>query len=244
MASVMNDRAARITFVLGLVPLTGAVFILTGEFIDIARLKIDQFQAASMISSLLVCAANVIIWRRYIRWNALRAASTGALTLLVIGQVLLWQPLWSGLGCGVGEVMRFGQSVSVLGLWCVGCCLTWWTMRMGSTDRPPDRNAAHHRRMTSETVRLALWLGMVPLLFGLFFMIGVTIGRWTDLHDPAVGIIAFEVVILIAILVWWGLWRLHSAHTKRHLALTFLLGFAAIISPLYVFPAFGVFPRR
>ncbi|HEY3244847.1 MAG TPA: hypothetical protein VGM03_16010 [Phycisphaerae bacterium] len=232
MAGAMNDRAARIAMLLGFVPLIVAIFYMAGVIGDL--LGQDGLQSACLVASVALCALTLRVWRRYVRWTGPRIVSTFALGLLVIAQVVIWQPIWAVGGCGADDVLRFGQSSSLAGLWCVAAGLIWWAEVLLSDRR---RRAAHLEErtgMSANMVRLAMGMALMPLLPGVFIVVGVTVDHFTSSSWPWAGFVAYEVCAVIAVGVWLALWRRVVHWTPARRRWTLLLAAAAAIVPASV----------
>ena len=117
----MTDRCARIVYLLALMP------FLIGTWALVLAFERLSSQIPTGVATLLAIGLTIMVWRRYVRWSALRSTSTIGLALLVLAQVALWRPLWS-TGCSDIDIAQcISQSLSSLGLWLAVCTLLWWT---------------------------------------------------------------------------------------------------------------------
>lgn len=121
----MSDAAARIAMLLGLVPLSIATFIVSVGIVD--RIADEHcVRISSALSTLLVVAFVLLVWRGYVHWTRRRRRLTAGFTALLVLHLVLWLPLWR-INCNADEeALKLGQSSTLLGLWCLGCAILWW----------------------------------------------------------------------------------------------------------------------
>jgi hypothetical protein len=227
----MNDRAARVALLLALAPLAAGTFRVAGEVGEL--IGRDYLQSACLVGSVLLCAMTLRVWRRYIRWTGPRVISTIALTMLVIAQVVVWQPVLS-TGC-TDDVLRFGQSSALAGLWCMAAALIWWSDILLSDRRGRVARPRKSTIMSPNIVRLAIGLSLLVLLPGLFFVVGITVDHLTGSSWPVAGFIAYESCAVVALSVWLALWRGTVAWTPRRRRWTLVLAAAVAVVPASVF---------
>lgn len=232
----MNDRAARIAMLLGLTPLTVFVWLAGGQLMDVLQIE-SSLQGATLLATLVLGLAVVWIWRRYIPRTPARLTSTVALSALLLGQVLVWRPLWDMPGCANNDIMRVAQGLTTAGLWCIGCALSWWGVlrlrRKDRTPRVPDSIDRQQGRspMTPNTFRLAVGLALMPLLPGLFWMSGLALDHFLNLEDDLGIALAFEVCAVVVLAMWVGLWRRVVVWSPASRAWTLGLAAAILLVP-------------
>jgi DNA-directed RNA polymerase subunit RPC12/RpoP len=182
-----------------------------------------------------------------VHWNWVRTGSTLGLLAATLTQVVVWVPMLNVGGCGLDDTLRFGQSLSMGGFWWIGCVLIWWGAFLL---RPARAYVPHHlrpatlrhesqtptpigrRHMTPNSVRLALAMALVPLLPGLFWVTFMTeIYLTQNMNDWAV-MRAYELCAVLAMLIWWALWRRSVPWTARRRNGTILLAALLLVSPL------------
>ncbi|MFQ5425262.1 MAG: hypothetical protein ACE5F9_14955 [Phycisphaerae bacterium] len=235
----MNDRSAQLTMVLAVAPLTVAAFLVGGELADhVAGVQTLKF--ATMIATFTLCAAVLWIWRRYVRWNVVRRSTTAALTVLVIGQVLVWRPMWHMSGCAQDDILRVAQSLASAGLWCAGCGLSWWGVVLLRRQRllaPLEHNEYHSQRcvMSPSTVRLAIGFALIPFLPGLFFTAMLGVRSFSSMGETGAMGLAYQSCAIVAVLVWLLLWRGLVSWTRARWAWTWVLAALVLAVPWSVF---------
>jgi len=211
----MNDRQFRIALLLALPPLTVVVFLLSGELFKLGGNTFssgnwDELRFGTTATTIVICGLWWWVWRHLITWNRRRAATTLALAVFVVGQVLFWQPLWHSSAFPQDDILRCAQSLADLGLWCLGCVLTWWGGYLWRRNRIPEETQSPQeggRFMSVGTVRLAIGIALLPLLSGVFFMVTGAVNEFLHWNDPWLLVIGYLVCALLAVLVWLGVWR-------------------------------------
>lgn len=121
----MSDRLCRMQMMIALPYGVVGVFYFSFGLCQDFKLSKDSLQFACLMGTLFASLTVLSVWRRYVHWSGLRVSSTVALSLLMIGQVVVWKPIWSTTQCAVEEYQKFGQSGSCLGLWMGSCALVW-----------------------------------------------------------------------------------------------------------------------
>ena len=221
----------RVTLWLALVPLVFGVWcLLIAGF--------DNFRLASAAGTIIGLALAIAIWRKYVRWAVLRSLSTTGLVVFTLAQVLIWHPLWAIGGCNMDDILCTAQSLVTLGLGLALTILVWWggLLRRADHARRPQTDF-RRRLMTPNAVRLAIGIALVPFLPGLFVMIVLGLGsfggsRWSDEMRLFA---AYELCVVIAILVWFLLWRRAAEWTPARRIVTITLALTLLGSPLSVF---------
>jgi hypothetical protein len=222
----MNDRCARITFGLALAPATTALWIV----LAVTPWGSD-FKLPSLIGTVGALLLGVVTWRRYVRWQVLRSLSTAGIAALIIGQVLLWQPLWQ-IKCYEHAICT-AQSLASLGAAQMGLAFVWWAPLLSRTNSPQSPNS-RRQSMTPHGVRLVIALALIPLLPGVFFVCFFCMRGIDDLLRL---FISYELCTAIALVVWLLLWRRTVYWTLSRSLATALLAFLFLLSPLAVFGA-------
>ena len=193
----------------------------------------NDWRMASLAGTVTSVILAVVIWRKYVRWTVLRSSSSLAVVLLVVAQVFLWRPLWAIGGCGMDDALRTAQSLAAMGLGLIALIFLWWGGFLWKHTRRSVANSILRRlRMTSNAVRLTVGIALVPLLPGLFF-IGVYALQDFGLSWPEDVYIClcYEACAILAVIVWWLLWRPVVEWNRRRRVLTGLLAVAFLASP-------------
>ncbi len=231
----MNDRTARLALLLALAPLLAGLFYVGGAVVAGFRSS-DDVRGASFVATLTLCLGTVWIWRRYVRWDLVRVSSTAGLTLLALGQVLLWYPVFPVSDCVSDDLLRCGQSSTLAGLWCVGCALTWWWSVLAERRRPvPSAAPSGGLIMSPNTARAALGMALLPLLPGVFFLVAVPLEDLTPLTAPHSLFVAYEACALVAVGAWLRIWRRRVAWTPLARRRTSWLAIALAVAPMSVY---------
>jgi hypothetical protein len=226
----MSDRCARITLLLALVPLVVGVW---GVFLSAG---LGDGHISSIAGTLIALVGAILIWRKYVRWSVLRSTSTFGLVLLMVVQVVLWQPLWAIGGCGMRDLLCFGQSLVMLGLGLAGAFVLWWGTTLKRGNWRIGTSAAGRLVMTRDAVRLAIGIALIPLLPGVFViemlaLQAFTGGLWSE---DVRAFAAYEVCIAVAIGVWWLLWLRAIQWNARRRIVTICLATILVVSPVLV----------
>jgi hypothetical protein len=235
----MSDRAMRLAMRLGLTPIVVAIAFLAARIWDTAGLPDRSIDAAmATAGTVIVCAFTLWIWRHYVRWNRLRSLSTAGLTLFVLAQVIAWHPIWATTDCSVQLVLCWGQSGTSAGAWCMACGLLWWSaVLLGRNHRDLDGSKREKRTMTTDAARLAIGMGMLPFLPGVFFLTMGTLEAFGYSADKTVGWACYQVCAILAGGIWLALWRRRVEWTRRRRRLTLVLITALLAVPFAAFAA-------
>lgn len=224
---------------LALPPLTVAAFCM-GDLISTSFSNVwpgaDAIQNAALASTLTFAGIWCAIWRPFLHRDSRRIAATIALAALLIGQVLIWRPIWHTSGCAQDDVLRCAQSMADLGLWCVGFALTWWgrllwrsTRRQSKSMTRPNSKGRHV--MTPDTVRLAVGFALMPLLPGVFFIVGNALHDFFSLNDDVTFVGAYGVCAVLSVVLWWLVWRGAVRWTSQRTVRTALLVAMMVVAP-------------
>jgi len=238
----MTQSQSRIAFMLALAPGTFAVTVFCGELGPPSWSGVawaDSSQFACLIATLVFMAAWWAIWRPPLARQSRAVATTVAMAVLIIGQILVWQPIVHSTECAHDTTMLMAQSLGDLGLWCLGFALTWWGGRRWRELRrrrqwPSDSTAIKGTLMTPGIVRLALGFSLIPLLPALFFIVVLLLDDFFSLHDQLAFTIGYAVCGIVAISIWLLAWRRAVCWTPRRTWMTALLVaavFASAFSP-------------
>ncbi len=241
----MNDRIARLAVLLGLIPaivglivsimsIRSELSVFIGPLTPVVR-SFEQF--ALVIASSVMVVVLVVLWRRYVRWTPGRSTTTAAATALLLGQVLLWHPICKVQGCGQNEILMVGQSAATAGVWCIGCSLTWWSFairRRRGRDAP--LRSEGKKLMTPDVARIACGMALFPLLFGLWWMTAVCLHEVVFPNSrPWPEYLALELISLVAVAVWFVLWRTRVQWSRVRRMMTLILALALLIAPAHMF---------
>jgi len=237
----MTYCQSRIALLLALPPLICAAFGLGGVWNDVVRRSTgwafqDTMQAAAIAATLFFCIAWWAVWRPMLHGNARQWAATLAIAAVIIGQVLFWQPMWHSSGCADDDILRCAQSLTDLGLGCLGFALTWWGGRRWRQIRQLSipSGIAHQKGrhdMSPNTVRLAVGFALMPLLPGVFFIVGQAADNHFSLTSEEAFVIAYAAAALIVVSVWWLVWRRAVVWTPVRRIRTGLLAALVAIAP-------------
>lgn len=229
----MNDRAYRIVLLQALAYLIAGVFFVSGQDFSKKLTGFDQTQAASFIATSFMSIAVLWIWRRHIRWTGLRTSSTFALTVLMFAQVIIWQPMLGSTDCVITQALPPAQSLSMVGLWCAGCCVVWWAPVL----RMPLNQRLGRNVMSPEAVRLALGGALIPFLPGVFWLTYCLyfIVSNGSINGNVLVWASYQTSTMIGFLSWFVLWRKRVTWSARCKGVTAMLACILLLSPLSVF---------
>lgn len=239
----MNDRAARLATVLSLVWFVPGVAVVSVHMLNIlwpgwgTATPADRVNYCLLTATLFMVIPTIWTWRKYVRWTALRSMSTGALTGMVLSQVLVALPWFPVTGCAQRELLLTQQAVACGGLWCMLCGIIWWNVQLAGRDiyLGSRQRWREVRTMSRDAARLAIAFGMVPLLVGVYFLSQYF---WVMAGMPRLGmqpsILSAELCSIILGAVWLILWRRSVQWTALRIRLTAYLGVVLICAPLGV----------
>jgi len=241
----MTVAQSRIAALLMLPPLTVAAFFLGEEWNALAALVYanpDAMQVGALASTVVFCGIWCLIWRPTLQRDPRRLAATLALAALIIGQVLVWRPMWHSTGCADDDVLRAAQSLTDLGLWCLGFALTWWggrrwrEIRRTSFTRTSTNTKGAHP-MSPGIVRLAVGFALIPLLPGVFFIVGQAMDHFANIGNDETLACAYASGAILAVGIWWLVWRRAVNWTPRRKERTTLLVIMMALAPFTPFIA-------
>lgn len=181
-----------------------------------------------------------LLWRRFVTWTFRRVAGTGAATIVLLTHLLLWQPLWAA-GCGREDMLRFGQSCGMAGLWIVVTAYLWWGIAEGLV-------AWRRHRMPPYAVRVIYGMALIPFIPGLWFVVALVFGDLIMGNAPSLGnagerlvpACAHFVCGLVIVIWWWLVWRRAvrwtPSLTRRYVWLGFAFLLLVTLAPL---PEYG-----
>ncbi len=232
-------------------PLTGRLMLCLGLLFLIPALSfqvcvcfspwvpLDDLQAANLAFAGLVVGTGLWLWRRFVRWTLGRAAATAITMLVPLAQVLWWQPMFN-VGCVTDDILRTGQTLSLIGLWVWVAVWLWWGLDRGwAVLRTRWPLAADGRRMMTPTARsLAAGMGLLPFVIGLWLILYVFLVDVVDLDSEELSVLVCNgVCAAVAVVVWVLIWRHRVAWTRRARIGTILssgvLLHVAVLVPLY-----------
>lgn len=198
----MHDRTARLMCVLGLTPLTCAIFT-AALFLGSGRGV--EMRAVTAGCTLLLTIALVLLWRRYVAWTTRRGAGVATLTAALLVHSLLWIPIYD-VECIDRDIVCLGQSSSLSGVWAILVCLLWWGGAWRATR--PGGEIPRRNRMTPESVRMALSFALIPLLPGVsavsYYFLRANGIQTTGEIELA---FSYAVSALLAVAAWLLIWR-------------------------------------
>ncbi len=242
----MTNCHSRVAMLLALPPLTVAVFCMGDELSDLFKTvwaEAELMQVAALASTLTFAGLWWAIWHPVLHRDGRRIAATLALAAVLIGQVLIWRPMWHTSGCAQDDILRCAQSLSDLGLWCLGFALTWWGGRQWRNLRQQSKSLKRwdskgRHIMTPNTVRLAVGFALMPLLPGVFFIVGNALHDFFSLNDDVTFVGAYCVCATLAVTLWWLAWRRVVRWTPQRRVRTGLL-----VAMMFVAPFTPLIPR-
>ncbi len=236
----MSDRIARLAVVLGLTPLAVGIAILFFRILLQLESNLPKLPPAirgNWLAVILAATTGVVViiviglWRNYVRWTIGRWSKTVGLTLLLFGQLWAWQPIVAVSGCGKQENLIASQSVVTVAMWIVGCAVSWWGLVLFRGDRHVSPVSRGRMPMPLDVARMALGLGLVPLVFGVFWMAGVLETAERRASGPFEAIITLEVCAIVTVCIWFFAWRRRVQWTRPKFGWTLGLALTAIAVP-------------
>lgn len=249
----MSDRIARLAVVLGLTPLAVGIAILFFRILlefESSLPKLPAAMTGDWLAVILAATSGIVIlvviglWRNYVRWTLGRWCKTLGLTLLLFGQLWVWQPIVSVSGCGEKENLIASQSVVTVAMWIVGCAVSWWGLALfrGARHVPPISRG--RMPMPLDVARMAMGLGLIPLVFGAFWMSSVLENAERRVSGPLESLISLEVCAILTVSLWFFAWRRRVQWTRRKLGWTLGLALTLLAVPWVVLLFRWTFPSE
>lgn len=108
--------AARVLMMLAATAIVPAASFVAMVFLE-EYYSVDGFRVWLILCAVGITLATVAIWRRAVHWTLGRSATATLVAAIPLAQAILAQPIWSTSGCGVEEVLLFGQHNATVGIW-------------------------------------------------------------------------------------------------------------------------------
>jgi len=219
----MSDVASRILMTLALWAALPAVFAL-GGFALPDGFRDETFRAAAL-ATFVGMGLYVWLWRRFVRWSVGRSAASVSLLAVVLGHLILWQPMWDA-GC-VTDVLITAQQEAVFSLVAIGLACVWWSWAFARLETHPRRQS-----MSAMAVRLVICSALIPLAPAVFWIAGSACDEF-DIRGPFADY--RNAVLPAALTVWLVLvlaWRTAVTWTARRVTLTLGLFAVTVAMPI------------
>ena len=121
----------------------------------------NAIQPYAVLGTLAVVLLSLGIWRAVVIWTAGRYAGTVILAAVPLAQVLWWKPLWQA-GCIDEDILRWGQTLGLGGLWGWATVWVWWGwQRLGPS-------VGRRLAMTPSAKRVLLAFATIPLVVAVY----------------------------------------------------------------------------
>ena len=230
----MNERAAKVTILLAVLYAVPAMFC----FVGVSGWRLgwgggSTDLTASLVCTLSILASTIWIWRKYIRWTYLRSLSTFGVGAIVVGQVLVWTPLWGNSGCtAVDNAIIESQSLMLLAFWLIGNALTWWGGLLRKSGAAADNNPLGGVRMSLTAFRLTIGLALMLFLPGLFWFWVYTEEHFEFSGSPWRPWRAYLACAVVLIGAWIIVWLRAITWNRSRRIWTFGLALALLASTL------------
>ena len=207
--------ATRLVLCLVLFLLAPASAAIAAKWLD-SLIAPDVLQLWSVGWTVVVTLASLLIWRACVVWTLGRAAGTAIATLVPLGQALWWQPIFN-VGCITDDVLRTGQSATLLGLWVWAIVWLWWGFDRGLAvcrrRRPENRNRS--MVMTPIARTIVVGYGMLPIVVGLYFVLMIFLTDVVSLSERTAYQVANVACGALAVGIWIRAWRPHVIWSPR-----------------------------
>lgn len=237
----MAHRTARVIYGLSLIPVCAVIFLIVCRVSDFSAAGI---RSGTTAACLVAMSAVVAAWRGYVAWTVPQVRRTALISLLIAAHLLVWMPMWQIQGCVAAEwnaLLCSTQTLVLFAGWCGGCAaLWWWRLRgVGGRERQPAKagqgGVAQKKaryRMNPESVRSALGVALLPLLFGLTMIyvrfeadiLMIPFSDWTYFR-------ANELWAALLIICWVLIWRRAVIWSGSKRLLTALLSIVLLAAP-------------
>lgn len=213
-----------------------AVFVTVVSAIAFDRVdRQESLKWGYVVGTLLSMFWLVIVWRPFIPRTLRRASAVGMLAILVLTQVLVWQPAWAASGCADDYILRQSQSLGLGGLWWIVTPLIWWGVRaLYAVPAPLAACERRSRTMSPAMLRLTIGLGLIPFLPGVFWFVAVFADDVLGLVDAWVIFTAYQFCAVLAVAIWIALWFRSIPRTGPRRTATVLLLLAVLFSPAVI----------
>ncbi len=203
----VSSAVSRYGMAMALTPATVGLALLAAAGLPDSFGREDSFWF-TFVGSLIAMTGWLWIWRRLIRWTLRRAVGAGSATGIAMINLLVWQPLWQA-GCVREDVLRVGQSATLLGLW--SGTIVWLLWRSLSTKWTSERlsHVIRNRRqqMSPLVARMITGFALLPFVTGIWAIVGVACDDLLNLSERLSLTVAHTVGAVITIVAWLVIWR-------------------------------------
>jgi hypothetical protein len=208
----MNDQLARAALLMAWAPLCGwLVWVLDAL---VGPVPLDSPRVIVGVLTVLTAALLPIVWRAHVHWTRRRGLTTVALGTLLLIHAIAWQPILPVTGCGARDMLVASQSLTLTGVWCIGCIVAWWG-GLCLAQSPALLNLPQGRRlMSADVARLLVCLALFPLTYGIAGVWYVAEEHFFAGTAPWTGVRALLVCYSVAVGVPIVLWRKRVIWTR------------------------------
>lgn len=218
----MSDRNTRLAVSFSLVPIALALFLaFEAGRVPLFSLALfrSHIQVSVLLTTVLVVAMYLRIWRAYVLWTQKRVVLTLLIVSAMIGHALLWYP---ALTYGWPDLMCTAQALVLSGVCWAALTIVWWGVL-------PKPDLTRRKTMSPDGARFTSALCLVPLYTG-SFILAETLCRsaWGSVRDTYA--CAFAICDLVMIAGWLALWRGRIVWTGRVVGGTVSLGLVTLAS--------------
>ena len=230
----MGLATRRLIYALVLIPIVPSASLIgaVGCIDYVGTAPLDEFRWFHLFFSILWVGATIFVWRSLIVWTLGRRWLTALVGLIPFVQIIYGGPLWSTSGCFSGitdGTLRAGQHEIGIGLWVWLSIWVWWGWEKRQMSRT-ESDTVKAVRMTPTARRIVASIGSIPMVVGLYLIIGVFLDDVVGLPSPTPFPETDALTAVIAVLVWVLIWRRSIVWTARAVLDTVIsaLGFLAI----------------
>lgn len=199
--------AARVLMMLAATAIVPAASFLAMVFLE-EYYSVDGFHVWLILWAVGITLATIAIWQRAVHWALGRSTTATLVATIPLAQAIVAQPIWSTSGCGTDEVLLFGQHNATVGIWVWLTVWVWWGYGRFSARLRNDTSHRFRRLvMTPLAKRLVVAVGMLPFIFGMYFVVWAFADDVLSLGDTSTMIVANLFCAPLTFTIWILLWR-------------------------------------
>ncbi|MBW7906443.1 MAG: hypothetical protein LC135_15680 [Phycisphaerae bacterium] len=221
----MNDPVARAALLMAWAPLCGWLVLTLDKLVG--AIPLESPRVVTGVLTVLTAAWLPFLWRAYVHWARWRGLTTAAAAALLLIHAIAWQPILPVSGCLSRDLLVASQSLTLTGLWWIGCIVAWWGGAC-LAQSPALVNFAHGRRlMSADVARLLICLALFPLAYGTAGVMHFAEEYWGGDTTVWTDVRTLLVIFTVALIVPIALWRKRVIWTRARLLGT--TGLAALL---------------
>ncbi len=226
-----GDNTRRLIYSMVLIPivpaLAGIGVELTAELL--APFYLDDVRTFNLLSALFWVTTVIAIWRKVIIWTLGQRLLTAMVSLIPFVQVVYGQALWDS-GC-MKQELRASQFQVGVGVWIWVSVWVWWTWERRSMNKVSDSVDVKSRRLSENVARIMASLGLLPAMFGVFFILAFASDEIFGIPELPAIIGTYTLCAMLMIAIWLWIWWRAVVWSSSVLLKSILSGMILMMAP-------------